>query len=105
MKKVDFIFEELLRNGKSRRKVLTFDIDDLKDWKQLLNYINAYDNEHDLSKYSEEKISNDPKVWLEILQGYKGDVFNEGVEVGDEPDDYYWKNGPEGTKYYFNLAK
>jgi len=60
MKKVDFIFEELLKNGKSRRKVLTFDIDDLKDWKQLLNYINAYDNEHDLSKYSEEKISNDP---------------------------------------------
>ena len=105
MKKVDFIFEEFLRDGKSRRKVLTFDIDSLKDWEQLLSYINGYDNEHDLSKYSKIKISNDPKVWLEILQGYQSDVFNEGVEVGDEPDEYYWENGPESVRYYFNIQK
>ncbi len=105
MKKVDFIFEEFLRNEKSRRKILTFDIDDLKDWKKLLRYINDYGNEPDLSKYNENEISNDPKVWLKILQGCQEGVFNEGVEVGDEPDEHYWDNGPESIKYYFNLAK
>jgi hypothetical protein len=105
MKKVDFIFEEFIRDGKSRRRVLTFDIDSLKDWKQLLSYNNGYGNDCDLSKYTEKKISNDPKVWLEILQGYESDVFNEGVEVGDDPDEHYWDYGPEDDKYYFNTPK
>jgi hypothetical protein len=30
MKRVDFIFEEFLRDGKSRRKIITLDIDILK---------------------------------------------------------------------------
>jgi hypothetical protein len=107
MKKVDFVFEESLREGKSRRRIITFDIDDTNSWKTLLDYADSFSemNEQDLSKHKEKKINKDPQVWLDILKSYTPDVFMEGVEVGDDPDDYYFDNGPESEKYYFNMAK
>jgi hypothetical protein len=117
MKKIDFIFEEFFREGKSRRKIITLDIDDIKNWKGILNYEKLPDSENSNNKYNEKQISNDPKVWLKIIEcctdeiwdgtstdGFDGWSAKSSVE-GDEPDDYYYDNGPEDTKYYFNLAK
>ena len=117
MKIVDFIFEEFLRDGKSRRKVITIDIDDVKSWRGILNYDKLPNSENSTNKYNEKQISNDPKVWLKIIEcctdeiwdgasteGFDGWSAKSSVE-GDEPDDFYYDNGPEDTKYYFNLAK
>lgn len=117
MKKINFIFEEFFRDGKSRKKVITIDIDDDINWKGILNFDKIPDSENITNKYIGGKISNDPKVWLKIIERCTDEIWDgastEGFDgwsakstiEGDEPDDYYYDNGPESIKYYFNLAK
>ena len=116
MKRFKFTFEEIFKNGASIRHSITIDLSIKKNWEAICNY------DPDLELNEHDKIYTDnPEKWLEVMKnsdrtifdsanvpflekanlmrGYSDDTFSD--EIGDEPDESYYNNGPEKEIYYF----
>ena len=98
MKKIKFVFEEIFKNGGSRRHSMTIDISIPENWETVLNY------DHNSEIEDDDKIYTDnPEKWLKVIKVIDPAIF-ESV-TGDEPDESYYNNGPEQERYYFEQIK
>jgi len=71
MKQFKFTFEEIFKNGASRRHSITIDLSIKKNWEAICNYDSDLElNEHD-------KIYTDnPEKWLEVMKNSDRTIFD-----------------------------
>ena len=94
MQKVKFVFEEIFKNGRSRRHYMTIDISIRENWETILDYDLNFEIEEDDKIYTDN-----PEKWLKVIKVIDTSIFDS--VTGDEPDESYYRNGPEEEKYYF----
>ena len=94
MQKVKFVFEEIFKNVGSRRHSMTLDISIRENWETVCDY------DHNSEIEVDDKIySDNPEKWLKVIKVIDRSIF-ESV-TGDEPDESYYRNGPEEERYYW----
>ena len=112
MKNIKFIFEEIFKNGGSRKHSMTIDLSIQKNWEAVCNYDQFSEIRDDDKIYTDN-----PKKCLKIIENIDTSIFDYANEMsgfssdtisdltGDEPDESYYDNGPEQEKYYFEEVK
>ena len=112
MKNIKFSFEEIFKNGGSRKHSMTIDLSIQKNWEAVCNYDQFSEIGDDDKIYTDN-----PKKWLKIIENIDTSIFDSADEMsgfssdtisdltGDEPDESYYDNGPEKEKYYFEEVK
>ena len=94
MQKVKFVFEEIFKNGGSRRHSMTIDISKRENWETVC------DLDYNSELEDDDKIySIIPEKWLKVIKVIDTSIFDS--VTGDEPDESYYRNGPEEERYYF----
>ena len=94
MQKVKFVFEEIFKNGRSRRHSMTIDISIRENWETVCDLDFNSELEDDDKIYTDN-----PEKWLKVIKVIDTSIFDS--VTGDEPDESYYRNGPEEEKYYF----
>ena len=112
MKKIKFVFEEIFKNGGSRRHSMTIDLSLQKNWEAVCNYDQFSEIADDDKIYTDN-----PEKWLKVIEKIDRSIFESANEMcgfssdtiseltGDEPDESYYNNGPEQERYYFEKVK
>ena len=112
MKKIKFVFEEIFKNGGSRRHSMTIDLSIQKNWEAVCNYDQFSEIADDDKIYTDN-----PEKWLKVIENIDRSIFESANEMcgfssdtiseltGVEPDESYYNNGPEQERYYFEKVK
>lgn len=73
---------------------MTLDISIRENWETVCDY------DHNSEIEVDDKIySDNPEKWLKVIKVIDTSIFDS--VTGDEPDESYYRNGPEEERYYF----
>ncbi len=73
---------------------MTIDISIRENWETICDY------DHNSEIEEDDKIYTDnPEKWLKVIKVIDTSIFDS--VTGDEPDESYYRNGPEEERYYF----